>query len=142
MKFAVRFIAAAAAVLCVSSALAQKGETVKIAMLEGLSGPMANVGQNQLKNWQFLAQRLNGAKNVAGVNFEVVGMDSKGSPQEVQNTLKAAIDQGYRYVVQGNGSGAALALADAIVKHNERNPGKEVVYLNYSAVDPALTNEK
>ncbi len=142
MKFAFRMATIAAAALCVGSAFAQKGETVKIAMLEGLSGPMANVGQNQLKNWQFLAQRLNGAKNVAGVNFEVVGMDSKGSPQEVQNTLKAAIDQGYRYVVQGNGSGAALALADAVAKHNERNPGKEVVYLNYSAVDPSLTNEK
>ncbi len=142
MKFAFRFVAAAAAVLCVGAAFAQKGETVRIAMLEGLSGPMANVGQNQLKNWQFLAQRMNGAKNAAGVNFEIVGMDSKGSPQEVQNTLKAAIDQGFRYVVQGNGSGAALALADAVAKHNERNPGKEVIYLNYSAVDPSLTNEK
>ncbi len=135
-------LVAVAAVLCAGGALAQKGETVRIAMLEGLSGPMANVGQNQLKNWQFLAQRLNGAKNAAGVTFEIVGMDTKGSPQEVQNALKAAVDQGFRYVVQGNGSGAALALADAVAKHNERNPGKEVVYLNYSAVDPALTNEK
>ncbi len=133
---------ASAAFLFAGGALAQKGETVRIAMLEGLSGPMANVGQNQLKNWQFLAQRMNGTKNAAGVNFEIVGMDTKGSPQEVQNALKAAVDQGFRYVVQGNGSGAALALADAVAKHNERNPGKEVVYLNYSAVDPALTNEK
>ena len=135
-------LVAAAAVLVAGGAFAQKGETVRIAMLEGLSGAMANVGQNQLKNWQFLAQRLNGSKNAAGVNFEIVGMDTKGSPQEVQNALKAAVDQGFRYVVQGNGSGAALALADAVGKHNERNPGKEVVYLNYSAVDPALTNEK
>ncbi len=135
-------LVASAAFLCAGSAFAQKGETVRIAMLEGLSGPMANVGQNQLKNWQFLAQRMNGTKNAAGVNFEIVGMDTKGSPQEVQNALKAAVDQGFRYVVQGNGSGAALALADAVAKHNERNPGKEVVYLNYSAVDPALTNEK
>jgi len=27
-------------------------------------------------------------------------------------------------------------------KHNERNPGKEIVYLNYAAVDPDLTNSK
>jgi branched-chain amino acid transport system substrate-binding protein len=40
------------------------------------------------------------------------------------------------------GSGAALALVDAINKHNERNPGKEVVFLNYAAVDPDLTNSK
>jgi branched-chain amino acid transport system substrate-binding protein len=36
----------------------------------------------------------------------------------------------------------ALALIDAINKHNERNPGKEVIYLNDSAVDPDLTNSK
>ena len=36
----------------------------------------------------------------------------------------------------------AGALIDAVNKHNERNPGKEVVYLNYAAVDPDLTNDK
>ena len=142
MKFVMKLVAAAAGVLCVGGALAQKGETVRIAMIEGLSGAMANVGQNQLKNWHFVAENFNGAKNPAGVKFEIVGMDSKGSPQEALNTFKAAVDQGFRYIVQGNGSGAALALSDAVAKHNERNPGKEVVYLNYSAVDPALTNEK
>jgi branched-chain amino acid transport system substrate-binding protein len=142
MKFAIKLVAASAAFACAGMAFAQKGETVKIAMIEGLSGPMANVGQNQLKSWQFIADRLGGAKNAAGVNFEIVAMDSKGSPQEAQNSLKAAIDQGFRYITQGNGSGAALALADAVAKHNERNPGKEVIYFNYAAVDPSLTNEK
>jgi branched-chain amino acid transport system substrate-binding protein len=142
MKFGFKLVAASVTVLCAGGAFAQKGETVKIAMIEGLSGPMANVGQNQLKSWQFLADNLNGAKNAAGVKFEIVGMDSKGAPQEALNTFKAAVDQGFRYIVQGNGSGAALALSDAVAKHNERNPGKEVVYLNYAAVDPALTNEK
>lgn len=119
-----------------------KGKTVKIAMIEGLSGPFGNVGQNQLKSWQFVVDHLNGANNAAGVNFEIVGMDSKGSPQEALNTFKSATDQGFRYIVQGNGSGAALALSDGVGKFNDRNPGKEVVYLNYAAVDPALTNEK
>jgi branched-chain amino acid transport system substrate-binding protein len=94
-----------------------------------------------LKSWQFAAGKLS-ARNPAGVKFEVVGFDNKGSPQESLNTVKAAIDQGFRYITQGNGSGAALAILDAVAKHNERNPGKEVVYLNYAAVDPALTNEK
>lgn len=142
MKFAMKMVAATAAVLCVGSAFAQKGETVKIAFMDPLSGPFANVGQNQLKSWQFAAEYLSGAKNPAGVKFVVNGFDNKSSPQESLNTLKAAIDQGYRYITQGNGSGAALALADAVAKHNERNPGKEVVFLNYAAVDPSLTNEK
>lgn len=142
MKYSLKLVAATVAVLFSGAVFAQKGETVKIALIEGLSGPFGNVGQNQLKTWQFLAENLNGAKNSAGVKFEIVGMDSKGSPQEALNTFKAAVDQGFRYITQGNGSGAALALSDAVAKHNERNPGKEVVYLNYAAVDPALTNEK
>ncbi len=142
MKFALKVVAVSALMAVSGLALAQKGETVKIAFMDPLSGPFANVGQNQLKSWQFAAERLSGAKNPAGVKFEVVGFDNKGSPQESLNTLKAAIDQGFRYVTQGNGSGAAMAILDAVSKHNERNPGKELIYLNYAAVDPALTNEK
>ncbi len=142
MKFAIKAVAASAIMVVAGVAFAQKGETVKIAFMDPLSGPFANVGQNQLKSWQFTAERLSGAKNPAGVKFEVVGFDNKGSPQESLNTLKAAIDQGFRYVTQGNGSGAAMAILDAVSKHNARNPGKEVVYLNYAAVDPALTNDK
>ncbi len=142
MKFAMKIVAACAVFACATGAFAQKGETVKIAFIDPLSGPFANVGQNQLKSWQFVAERFSGAKNAAGVKFEVEGFDNKGSPQESLNSLKAAIDKGFRYITQGNGSGAALALSDAVAKHNERNPGKEVMFLNYAAVDPALTNEK
>jgi branched-chain amino acid transport system substrate-binding protein len=139
-----RFTLIAASVMLASAvgAYAQKGETVKIAMIEGLSGPFANVGQNQLRSWQLVAAHFAGAKNPAGVTFEVVGMDSKSSPQEALNLLKAAADQGFRYVTQGNGSNVGVPLADAVAKHNERNPGKEIIYLNYAAVDPVLTNEK
>jgi branched-chain amino acid transport system substrate-binding protein len=133
--------AAAALTLCAGAALAQAGQTVKIGFIDPLSGPFANVGQNQLKSWQFAAEQFN-KKNAAGVKFEFVSFDNKASPQESLNVLKAAIDQGIRYVVQGNGSGAAAAISDAVSKHNERNPGKEVVYLNYAAVDPDLTNSK
>ena len=132
---------AASAALASGVAFAQAGQTVKLAFIDPLSGPFANVGQNQLKSWQFIAEEIN-KKNAAGVKFEFVAFDNKGSPQESLNSLKAAIDQGIRYVVQGNGSGAALAISDAVSKHNERNPGKEVVFLNYAAVDPDLTGSK
>ena len=69
------------------------GQTVRIAFMDPLSGPFANVGQNQLKSWQFAAEQL-GNRAPSGVKFEVVGFDNKGSPQESLNTVKAAIDQG------------------------------------------------
>jgi len=131
----------AALTLAAAPAFAQKGETVKIAWIDPLTGLMAPVGQNQVKSFQFLAEHFSKA-NPAGVKFEVIPIDNKLSPSESLNALKSAIDQGVRYVTQGDGSGAAAALIDAINKHNERNPGKEVLYLNYAAVDPDLTNSK
>ena len=135
-------IALAALLLCsMTAAQAQKGETVKIAWIDPLSGLMAAVGTNQLKSFQFISEEFN-KKNASGVKFEVIGIDNKLSPQETTSALRSAMDQGARYVVQGNGSGPALAIIDALEKHNARNPGKEVVYLNHSAVDPDLTNSK
>jgi branched-chain amino acid transport system substrate-binding protein len=142
MKFVVQALAAAAALTVAGSALAQKGETVKIAWIDPLSGLMAPVGSNQVKSFQFFAEKFSGKNNPAGVNFEVIALDNKLSPAESLNQLKAAIDQGVRYITQGNGSSVAGALIDAINKHNERNPGKEVIFLNHSAVDPDFTNSK
>ncbi len=132
----------ASALLALSgAAFAQKGETVKIGWIDPLSGLMAPVGQNQIKSYQFVAEYFN-KSNPAGVKFEMVPIDNKLSPQESINAVKSLIDQGVRYIVQGNGSGAALAIMDAVAKYNDRNPGKELVYLNYAAVDPDLTNSK
>jgi len=142
MKNAFRMIAVAALAVCATGAYAQKGETVKIAWIDPLSGLMAPVGSNQLKSFQFFAEKFSGANNPAGVKFEVIGLDNKLSPAESLNALKAAMDQGVRYITQGNGSSVAGALIDAVNKHNERNPGKEIIFLNHSAVDPDFTNSK
>ena len=141
MKFAIKTVAASVLLMGASAVFAQQGQTVKIAWLDPLSGLMAAVGTNQLKSFQFLAEEFN-KKNPAGVKFEIIGIDNKLSPQETTAVLRSAMDQGARYVVQGNGSGPALAIMDALEKHNARNKGKEVVYLNYAAVDPDLTNSK
>ncbi len=142
MKLTLKFVAAAALVTLAGAALAQKGEVVKLVRIDAQSGLLGPVGVSQLKGYQFFAEKFSGTGNPAGVKFEVTGIDNKLSPAESLNALKAAIDQGVRYIIQGNGSSVALALSDAITKHNERNPGKEVIYLNDSAVDPDLTNSK
>jgi len=118
-----------------------EGQTVKLVRIDALSGLMAPVGGNQLKSYQFFIEKFN-AGNPAGVKFEIQGIDNKLSPTESLNALKSAIDQGVRYIIQGNGSSVAAAIIDGVNKHNERNPGKEVVYLNDAAVDPDFTNSK
>ena len=135
----------AALVVSAGAALAQAkplaGQTVKLMWIDPLTGLMGPVGNNQVKTQQFLAERFS-ASNPAGVKFEIIPVDNKLSPTESLNALKSAIDQGIRYVIQGNGSSVAIPLIDAINKHNERNPGKEIVFLNEAAVDPDLTNSK
>ena len=150
---AIAWFAAASMALAASGALAQSKaaapapavapQTVKIAFIDPLSGPFAGVGTNLLRHFQFMTELVN-AQQLAGpgIRFEMVPFDNKASPQESLTVLKQAIDQGIRYVAQGNGSGAALALSDAIEKHNERNPAQSIVFLNYAAVDPDLTNSK
>nr|WP_315491247.1 branched-chain amino acid ABC transporter substrate-binding protein [uncultured Rhodoferax sp.] len=142
MKFGLKLVAASVALVCAQGAFAQSGETVKLVRIDPLTGLLGPVGVNQDKSYKFFAEKFSGAGNPAGVKFEFTTIDNKLSPTESLNALKAAIDQGARYIIQGNGSSVALALSDAVTKYNERNPGKEVIYLNDSAVDPDLTNSK
>lgn len=128
--------------LCGAS-LAHAATVVKIAYVDPLSGPFANIGKGGLSQLQFAVQRVNAAGAAGpGVTLEVMDIDNKGTPQGSLDAVKRAIDSGVRYIVQGNGSGAGLAIMEAVAKHNERNPGQELLYLNYSAQDPVMTNEK
>jgi branched-chain amino acid transport system substrate-binding protein len=128
-----------ASTLIAAPALAQ---TVKIAYIDPLSGPFANVGEAGLKQFQFVADDINKRNLTGGPKLEVVGFDNKSSPQESLNVLKKVIDSGIRYITQGNGSNVAGALIDAVDKHNERNPSQSILYMNYAAVDPDFTNSK
>jgi branched-chain amino acid transport system substrate-binding protein len=141
-RFARTATLAAAVLGAAFAAGSAQAQTVKIAFIDPLSGLMAPVGQNQLNSWRYVADIANQKNWAGGPKFEIVGFDNKLSPQESLTVLKQVIDQGIRYILQGNGSSVALALQDAVQKHNERNPGKEIVYLNYAAVDPDMTNSK
>jgi len=125
---------------CLAAGAVAQTTTVRLAFIDPLSGLMGPVGNNGLHTWQFVADIANRENWTPGVRFEIVPFDNKLSAQESLNDLKAAIDQDIHYVVQGNGTSVARALIGGISKNNERNPGKEIVFLNYAAVDPDLTN--
>ncbi len=67
-----RLTAGVALAMACGAAAAQAGQTVKVAFIDPLSGPFANVGQNQLKSFQFIAAELS-KKNAAGVEQEERG---------------------------------------------------------------------
>jgi branched-chain amino acid transport system substrate-binding protein len=117
-------------------------DAVKIGFIDPLSGPFSNVGQTDVNSYRYAIDTLNGRGGVlGGSKFQLVTFDSKGNPQDALLALRQAIDQGIRFVTQGSGSAVALALSDAIVKHNAENPSRPVLLLNYGSNDPVLTNE-
>jgi branched-chain amino acid transport system substrate-binding protein len=139
----------AASLSCASAWAQPAAEPIRIGMIEGLSGPVGNAGEAVYRNLVWATERVNargGVKLPASQGgsrpLEVVRFDSKGQTEEALSGLRSAVDKGITIVAQGNSSAAAAGLIDAIHKHNEREPARQVVFLNYSAVDPLLTNAK
>ena len=126
-------------------AQAPAGPPIRLALIESMSGPFANTGEAVWRNIAWAIERVNAR---GGVNtrqgrrpLQLQRFDNKGQAEESLAMLRAAIDGGAQFVLQGNSSAVAAALIDAINKHNEREPDRRVLFLNYSAVDPILTNE-
>lgn len=121
-------------------------EPIRLALIEGLSGPFANAGEAVFRNLLLAVERVNARGGVAlpggARTLALQRFDSKGSVDEALAMLRGAIDQRIGFVLQGNSSATAAALVDALDKHNTREPQRRALLLNYSAVDPALTNER
>jgi branched-chain amino acid transport system substrate-binding protein len=118
---------------------------IKLALIESLSGPFANTGEAVYRNIAWAIERVNdrgGVQTAQGRRLlQLDRFDNKGQTEESLSMLRAAVDSGAHFVLQGNSSAVAAALIDAINKHNDREPTRRVLFLNYSAVDPILTNE-
>lgn len=148
-KLKIVALAMAGGLLTNAQATAPAAKPVKLALIESLSGPFANTGEAVFRNIYWALERVN-ARGGVQLPADAGGprplalerYDSKGQNEEALSALRAAIDDGAQVILQGNSSSTAAVLIDAIQKHNEREPNKRVLFLNYSAVDPILTNEK
>ncbi|ELA00095.1 HAAT family ABC transporter periplasmic protein [Cupriavidus sp. HMR-1] len=136
----------AAALFCAAAAAqAQAGAPIRLGMIDGLSGPFANAGEAVVRNLRIAIERVNasgGVKLPDGSHpFELVTFDSKGNVDESLIQFRSLVDKRIPFVLQGNSSAVASALVGAINRQNARQPDARVLFLNYSAVDPSLTNE-
>ncbi|MBB2917935.1 branched-chain amino acid ABC transporter substrate-binding protein [Cupriavidus alkaliphilus] len=131
--------------LLAAAAGASAQEPIRLGMIDGLSGPFANAGEAVARNLRLAIERINargGVKTADGARpLELVTFDSKGNVDESLIQLRALTDKRIPFVLQGNSSAVAGALVSAINRHNARQPDARVLFLNYSAVDPSLTNE-
>ena len=139
-----RLLVAAALCVVTLGAWSADKDPIRIAFLDPLSGAMSVTGYNALYQFEYAVDELVNKKGglLGGRKMEVVPFDNQASPKETQIQLKRIIGEDIQFVFQGNSSAVANALTEAIDKHNRRNPDQRLLFLNYSAVDPVLTNEK
>ncbi|MHA6907155.1 branched-chain amino acid ABC transporter substrate-binding protein [Ralstonia pseudosolanacearum] len=142
-----RLLMAALAVmgLCGAASAQPTAAPIRLALIEGLSGPFANAGEAVDRNLRIAIEGVNARGGVRLPDgrhpLALVRFDSKNMVDESLLQLQAATDAGIRFVLQGNSSAAAAALSASIARHNDRAPDARMLFLNYAAVDPALTNE-
>ena len=129
------------ALLAVACAPANGADTIKIAFIDALSGRYADIGFASLKQYQAAIAYTNANGGALGLDFELVPLDDQSSVKQALSNLELAIQQGIRYVTQGNNPQVAVALAKAIDAHNRENPARSVIYLNYGDGAPQLDND-
>lgn len=131
---------------CNLSGASQKAVPIRIGMIENVSTPFVQTGTAVARNLEFAIEQVNlrgGVKLPDGKrNLALSIFDSKQSVDESLAQFKLLTDQHIPFLVQGGNSAVALALTKAVNRHNERALENRLLFLNYSAVDPALTNEK
>jgi branched-chain amino acid transport system substrate-binding protein len=117
-------------------------DTIKIAALLPTSGAFAAMGTQSIRHLELAADHINSKGGCLGKKLEVLSFDNKNNAGESLFQLKRAIDQGITFIFQTHSSGVTVALSDAILKHNDRNPDKRLIFLCPDATDPILCDEK
>lgn len=117
-------------------------DTIKVAYIDPFSGPFASGGDEFLKIFKVLFDRVNAHGGALGRKFELVPFDDKLQPAEALIALKSVTDQNIPFVMQCTGSNVGAALIDGVSKHNARNPDNRVLYMNCGALATELTNDK
>jgi branched-chain amino acid transport system substrate-binding protein len=142
MKHLLRAMTLAIAFLASLAFAPAQAQTIKLAYTDPLSGPFAQVGDANLKMWQYLIDDINAKGGALGRKFELVAFDNKSQPADALLALKSATDQNMPFIIQCSGSNIAAALIEGVEKHNARNPDNRIIYINCGAVATELTNEK
>ena len=123
-------------------AFAKSKGPIRIAHVQPMTGPFASWGEHTLAHFQYAADRINAEGGILGRKVEMVAMDNKLSASESTRAARRAIDEKIPFITSGNGSHVAGAIIETVSRHNARNPDNRVLYFNFGAVDPDLTNER
>lgn len=135
---------AAVAILSVGAALAAPvhADPLKIGIIESLSGAQTSTGRLFATGVKYGVDSINKNGGFNGEPVQVVEYDNAGGSTGAADKFKQAVADGVNIVVQGASSAIAGQITEDVRKHNLRNPGQEIIFINVGAEAMALTGEK
>lgn len=121
---------------------AATAEPLKIGIIESLSGAQTSTGRLFASGVRYGIDQINAAGGFNGAPIEVVEYDNAGGASEAADKFRHAAADGVHIVVQGASSAIAGQITEDVRKHNLRNKGNEIVYMNVGAEAMELTGNK
>ena len=76
------------------------------------------------------------------MGYRLLEYDNQGGPSEAADKVKAAINDGAQIIIQGASSAIGGQITADVQKHNARNPGKEIIWINVGAEAMEFTGPK
>ena len=116
-------------------------DPLKIALVETLSGGQAVTGKLFQAAIKFGLTKLEKEKPWPD-GVVLMEYDNQGGAPEAADKVKAAINDGAHIIIQGASSAIGGQITADVQKYNNRNPGREVMYVNVGAEAMEFTAEK
>ncbi len=128
-------ITTALVVMFMSSAV-MAADTIKLGVMEPLSGTFKDIGDRYLEGVEYAADVINAAGGINGKRVEVIAVDSELKPAIATNkATKLVLKKGVKYFCGGTGSSVAGAMA-VLAKR------RELLFFTYGMEAANLTNEE
>ena len=133
---------ALALILTAAGAGGVSAKELKIGVLESLSGPQTSTGRLFTDAARYVIDQINEQGGFGGAPIQVSEYDNAGTTSGAAAKFKQAVADGVHIVLQGASSAIAGQITEDVRKHNIRNRGNEIMYINLGAEALELTGDK
>lgn len=135
-------ITAAAIVVGGAGGSVARADTVKVAVIENLSGPGSTTNREFALATRYWVEQVKVRGGIKGGSVEYIEYDSQGATATAAEKFRSAVADGAHIIVQGGSSGIAGQLTEDVRKHNIRNPNQPILYINPGSEALELTGDK
>jgi len=121
------------AVLALSTlGLAQAEDTLKIAVVGPITGPVAQYGEMQMSGAKMAVEQINAKGGIDGMKLEAMLMDDVCEPKQAVNVANQVVNQGIQFVVGHLCSGSTQPASDI---YDEEG----ILMITPASTNPAIT---